>query len=242
MVKAPRVALILGAEQAPGIAVLLLRQRRRDGLRILLRLGEVDRDVHVAVCGLCDPLPVLCDPVRPDIVAVSRELIEVVRRLFRALFIAPVELPDHLRGARGEAPHELCVKEVRRGDALLDDAAGSGILQEPFQDGLQGLVLFRNRIRVKVCPRVLLQAGEEKICRIPSVLLPDQLLFQRIGDQCLYPFFRRTSCSRFFCHFCLLAATGPLLFSLPLYHPRCSLPAQGRQVPGFCHFVAGMLD
>ena len=55
MVDPARVALILPAEQALGIAGLLRVPGGGDGLGVLLRLGQIDGDVQIAVPGGRNP-------------------------------------------------------------------------------------------------------------------------------------------------------------------------------------------
>ena len=77
------IALVFGAESALGIAGLRRELGRRNGARVLLRLGEVDRDVQRTVGALVDPLLIARDAVAADIIRVLAEGVEPVRRPLR---------------------------------------------------------------------------------------------------------------------------------------------------------------
>ncbi len=62
VVEPSRVALVLPAELALGVAGLGRGLRRGDGLGVLLRLGQVDGDVHIPVG--CDGLPLYIRAMR----------------------------------------------------------------------------------------------------------------------------------------------------------------------------------
>ena len=79
------VALALMTELALRIARLLRLPRRRDGLRILLRLRQIDRDVEVTVLRVRLPLHILLYTITTDVVRIPREGVVPVGRLLRTL-------------------------------------------------------------------------------------------------------------------------------------------------------------
>ena len=58
------------------------RLRRRDGLGVLLRFGEVDGDVQFPIGGGRLPLHILGDAIAPDVVRILTEAIKPVRGAF----------------------------------------------------------------------------------------------------------------------------------------------------------------
>ena len=89
VVEPSRVSLVLLAEQALGVAALGRCLGRGDGAGVLLRLGEIDGDIHIAVGGGGLPLHIPCDAVAPDIVGVLAEPVQPVRGLLRGRLIPP---------------------------------------------------------------------------------------------------------------------------------------------------------
>ena len=138
MIQAAGVARILGAEQASGIGVLSLIEGRGDGLGILFRLGQVDGDIQLPVAGLRGPLAVLADPVGPYVIRVFAEGVKIIRSRGRTLFlIKSIEAADDLRGTGGQAAHDAGVEEIPAGDAIIDPAPRSGVIEQDRQDVLQ---------------------------------------------------------------------------------------------------------
>ena len=130
IIGAAGIALGLAAELALGIAGGLGAARRGDRARVLLGLGEVDRDVKLAVFGLGLPLAVLRDAVAADIVAVAAESIIPVGRSLGILGVKRAETSDHLGGTRRQYAHEARVQQVAARDAAVDDAARRGVVED----------------------------------------------------------------------------------------------------------------
>ena len=59
MIQPPCIALIFPAEQTLWIGCLLRELCRRDRLRILLRLGQINRDVQIAILRRSQPFAIL---------------------------------------------------------------------------------------------------------------------------------------------------------------------------------------
>ena len=132
VINAAGVSFILHAE-------LALRVGRRfgsacgcDRLRVFLRFGQVDRDVQGAVLGFHGPLPVPCDAVAADIVAVLTEFVIISRGVFRRFRIFFPEYILDLRRTGYEAVHQLRVEEVTVGYTVFDDPAFHGFVEKIF--------------------------------------------------------------------------------------------------------------
>ena len=136
-----RVALVLPAELAFWIAALGGGLRRGNGLGVLLRLGQVDGDVQLAVGGGGRPLPVPRNAVTPDVVRVLTEAVEPVRGLLQVGLIPSPEFTDDLSGAGRQYAHQLGIEQVAAGDVVLYDTPRRRVVQQLPQDILQGPVL-----------------------------------------------------------------------------------------------------
>ena len=130
MVGAPGVALVLPAEETFGIAALLRQLGGGDGLGVLLRLRQIDRDIQVAVLGGRHPLHILHDAVAPDVVGVLAQLVIVGCGRLRGGLIFLPELLYHLAGPGHQTVHKPGVKQIPVNDAVLDDALPAGIVQK----------------------------------------------------------------------------------------------------------------
>ena len=132
------VALVLGAQLAAWIGGGWQIAGGGDGLGVLLRLGEVDGNVQVAVLGGGDPLHVLGNPVPADVVGVLAELVVPVGGLLGALGVEGLELLHHLGGAGSETAHEHGVKQVTVDHGVLgQNAPGVGVVHQLTQHGGQ---------------------------------------------------------------------------------------------------------
>ena len=110
-VDAARVADVLLAEHAGGVAALGLQTLQRDGLGVLLWLGQVDRDLQLAVGGGGVPLDVLGDLRGADVVRVDAELIEPVGSGLGALLdVELAELLADLALAGHQGTHQAGLK------------------------------------------------------------------------------------------------------------------------------------
>ena len=141
VIQPPGVALVLGAELAFRVAVLAGAARGRDGAGILLRLREVDGDVHRPVLRLVDPVDVAREAVTADVVDVAAEVIEPVRAAFGADRVLAHEAVVHLVREGGQLAHEAGVEQVAFGDAVADEAAADGVVGERGEDGGERLAL-----------------------------------------------------------------------------------------------------
>ena len=203
VVEASRVALVLVAQKAFRVGALLLQERRGDGLRILLRLRQVDGDVKGAVFRRGGPLPVPADAVAADVVGVTAHLIEPVRRLLRRIFVQFIENPDSLRRPGRETAHELRVEEIPLRDAAADHAAGLRVVQQDLQKALEDVSLvisvrtacaaasFRGRCRQlsgEFPFRLQLHHLKEPVHRIDGIVRADESRPKSVNGKSLHCF------------------------------------------------------
>ena len=176
------VALILGAQLAPGVVGGGQVPGGGDGLGVLLRLGQVDGDVQLPVLRLRLPLHVLGDAVPADIVGVLAEPVVPVCGLLRVLLPQGLELPDDLGGPGGERPHQLGVEQIPVDDGvLLEHPPGIGVVQQGVQHLGQLLLAAGGGFRQGTA--VQLQDLQQGVHRPDLLLRLDQLLVQGVGDQ-----------------------------------------------------------
>ena len=201
MVETAVVALILAAELAFGVAALFLRAGGGDGFRILLRLGEVDGHVELAVFGRRLPLAVAGDAVAANIIGIPRKSIVPVRRFLRIFCIDGAEGPDHVARAGRKRPHQAGIIEVPGHHApAVQQTAGGSIVEQRTEDLFQretgGKFLLRERLRARLdvhltpLPGVQLQDPQQTVDTVENIFLLDQSGPQRITgqfcDSCLY--------------------------------------------------------
>ena len=173
------VALRLAAELALRVARGFGAAGRGDRARILLRLGEVDRDVELAVLRRGLPLAVLRDAVAADVVRVAGEAVIPVGRRLRFRVEERAEGPDHGRGPRREHAHETRVHQVAAGDPAVDEAARGRVVEDGFQDRLKVLARFFPRGLEAVQAEDVQQA----VARPDLVAGVDQAFFQSVAEQ-----------------------------------------------------------
>ena len=181
MVEPSRVALVFPAKLALGITGLRCRLCRRDGLGVLLRLGEVNGDVQLPVGGGRLPLHIPCDAVAPDVVRVLTEAVKPVRGVLRASLIPPPELADDLRGPGRQPPHQLRVKEIPVRGIILDPSPGRRVIQQLLQDVLQGALMRFRRLLPCIHPHSL----QQLVHRPRAVIFIDQSRAEGVAHQVL---------------------------------------------------------
>ena len=138
VVHAACVALVLHAQLALGISALGCKLCGGNGLGIFFRLGQVDGDIQIAVCGLGDPLQIALDAVAADVVGILTELIKPVGGSLRALAFVPLlKVCTHDAGARGQHAHQLGVEQIACGGVILAHAAGNSIVHKGLEDAFQ---------------------------------------------------------------------------------------------------------
>ena len=78
MVHTSCISLVFFAQKAFWITALFCQFCSRDRLRVLLRFGEVDRDIDIAVGTRYAPADILCDAVSADVVGILAQFVEVI--------------------------------------------------------------------------------------------------------------------------------------------------------------------
>ena len=181
MVYPARIALVLHAQLTLGIRALLRVSCRRDGLGILLRLGQVDGDVQIAVFGMRHPFLVAADAVTADVVRVLAEFIKIFGRLLRRIGIMRAESADDLAGTGNQRAHDLRIKKIPVYHAvILQKPVVRRIIQHILQDALQLrdqlrlLAFIRRDGRVRVLQLVQAKQLQQAVRRINRILRLDQ--------------------------------------------------------------------
>ena len=133
---AARVAGILAAEHAFGIAGLLRVLRGGDVARVLFGLGEIDRDFQPARGRFLKEARVFGDAVHADVVRIAACLIEAAHRCGGTVGLQGGEEACARFGGRGrERAHQLCREQVA---ALAGGLQNSGFHRTVQQVGKIG--------------------------------------------------------------------------------------------------------
>ena len=173
------IALVFGAESALGIAGRRRELGSRNGARVLLRLGEVDRDVQRTVGALVDPLLIARDAVAADIIRVLAEGVEPVRRPLRRNGIQAAEFGPHLVRRRCQHAHQLRIEQVARHGIILCNAAGNGVLRQ-FAEQVRQRQFCRGAVWVAA---VELQGLKQTVARPEAVVRLNETSILRIAEQ-----------------------------------------------------------
>ena len=211
VVHSAKISLILHAELALGVAGLCRVSRRCDRLGVLLGLGEIDRDIELAVLRRRLPPSVLFDPVSADVIRIAGKIVIPLGGLKRILLVDLAELRDHFAGTGCHDSHDLCIKEIPHHDtAAVQHVLAGGVLENIRQDSLQKCPIFdpgavdRRGSFEDLLPvaRIVINAERpnEGIDRVDHVFLFNEACCQcvlcQISDCCEYLF-----------HFCTLLYT-----------------------------------
>ena len=176
------VALIFGAQLAPGIGRGGQVPGGGNGLGVLLWLGEVDGDVQVPVLRGGDPLHIFCNAVPADIVGILAEFIVPVGGLLRAPGIEGPELLDDLGGPGGEHAHQLGVEEVPVDHRVLfEHTPGVSIVHEGSEHGGQVHGPLRRGLRLGIA--VQPQGLQQGVHRPHLLTGLDEAGVQGVGHQ-----------------------------------------------------------
>ncbi|MNV39380.1 hypothetical protein D3C71_1309570 [compost metagenome] len=200
VVQTSGIADVLPAEQAFRIDRRRKQPGHRDLLRILLRLGQVDRHLQIAIRRGLQPVDILGDAVHPDIVGIDAELVEAVCRGGNAFILCQLnKLPVDLRGAGHELAHDFGVQEIPvRIGILRDQPNFEAIIDKGIQRSLRSLKLRQIRFAViRLAEAELLQqpvAAVVGVCRLdkPPAGSEEHELIDRkkgaLGSFCSVPF------------------------------------------------------
>ena len=175
------IPLILSAERTGRISRRLHFLGRRNGQRILLRLGEVDGNIHLAIRRWRFPFAIAGNAVGTDVIGGTAEGIVVVgRRLGRDVHQAR-KTGNHLARPRGQKPHQLGVKEIPMGHGVsFDQPCFHRIITQPAED------FGKRRDLPGLCRRRVLlepQGKEQTVDAVCLICRRDQPLTQGIIDQ-----------------------------------------------------------
>ena len=190
---APGVALVLDAELARRVLLArgLGRARRRDVARVLLGLGEVDRDLEVAPAGGGAPLDVARDGGAAHVARVAADAVEPVGGRLGVFLHERVEDGDGLGRARHQGAHDAHGHAVATVCRVLDAAVGHRDLREVGERGLE-VELGRLRVEVRLLRQDpgLLRPGPERpdglergVVRPDAVRPADEIARRRVVDE-----------------------------------------------------------
>ena len=185
-VDTPSVADVLLAEHAGGVAALGLQALQGNGLGVLLRLGQVDGDLQLAVGGGGVPLDVLGDLGGADIVRYHAEIIEPIGGSLGALFhVQLVELFADLALSGHQGAHQagLEVDTVLGHRAVKQVLAGGQLHHLIQQGGGGGGVLLR---RFGLAGGGQLQQIQQRVAGHQLVHLFDEFVLTPEAQQALH--------------------------------------------------------
>ena len=185
------VALILAAKQAFRIGGLLCKLCSCDCLRILLRLGKVDRDIQITVFGRRDPFAVLRDAVAADVIGILAHFVVEIGCLFRAFLIKCLEFPDDIGRTVYEKRHHLRIKQVAVANGIFfQNAVFVSVVTDFSKNTLQlpdYLAAARHIVsHCLLCIRIkgiYFQKLQHLVCCIAGILFFDQAGLQTVLDQ-----------------------------------------------------------
>ena len=185
-VDAARVADVLLAEHAGRVAALGLQTLQRDGLGVLLRLGQVDRDLQLAVGGGGVPLDVLGDLRSADVVGVHTQAVEPVGCGLGALLLVQLfELFADLALAGHQGTHQAGLKV----DAVLI----YGTVKKLLPGGQLHHFIQQGGGRLGVLLRGLGLAGgsqcqqiQQRVARHQNIEILDKLMLAAEAQQALH--------------------------------------------------------
>ena len=184
MVGPARVAHVLHTELALGVAALLGQLGRRDGLGILLRLGQIHRHVQRAVAGLGGPLHIPADAVAPYVVGILAQLIIKIRGLLGRVLVVLPELPNHLAGPGHQTVHQPGVKEIPVNHTVIfQNPCLVGVIQKLPENVLQ---LPGFHIPCGLLILVHAHNLQDLVPGIDGILLCDKSCFQPVIHQAAY--------------------------------------------------------
>src|SRR5699024_7967147 len=130
MVHPAGVAFVLPTQLALGIGSLGRILGSGDGLGVLLRLAQVDGDVHFPVGAGVLPAHILGNAVAADVIGVAAELVVPVRCLHWRLCVLFPEGSDYFPGHGGYSSHNPGIENIPSGDAVVTQAVGYSIVQD----------------------------------------------------------------------------------------------------------------
>ena len=185
-VDAPRIADILLAQHALGVAGSGLQPLHGNHFGVFFRFGQVDGNFQLTVRGGRVPLDVLGNLRRADVVGHNAQIIEPVRGSFgAALGIQFAELAADFAFARHQGTHHAGFKvdAVLRHTAVKQ-ALGGGKLHHLVQQGSGGVkILFGHLFLTGLGQTQQIQQG---VAGYNGIQLLDELVFAAKAQQALH--------------------------------------------------------
>ena len=178
VIEPARIAFILAAEGAAGIAALRGRLCRGDGPRVLFRLGKIDGDVQLPVGGGGLPFDIPRDAVPADVVGIHREAIEPVGGGLRGGLVPRPEFGNDLRRAGRQPPHQFGIEKLSFGLTLLDEVMRRRIIRKLLQNFRKGTFSAGGFL-----PGLQSQCGKQAVDRPNLILRRNEPGIQRIADE-----------------------------------------------------------
>ena len=188
MIDTTCITLVFHTKQTFRITALLCQPCRRNRFGVFFRLGQIDRNIQIAVFRWRYPLFIPANTVSSNIVRVLTEFIKEIRRCFRGLFIFLMKPADDLAGTPYQTAHDLCVKQIPINDTiLLQDPVFHRIIhhfrqkiRQPFDRLFFCLFyLFPESIGIIFYPEQL----QQPVCRINFILCRHQTCQKSILHQ-----------------------------------------------------------
>ena len=102
--------------------------------RILLRLGQIDGDIEIAIFRSRLPDDILIDTILADVVRSNAHLVEFIRSRFRGTGIVTAPPADNLRRTWHDTVHDTRVKKVALIDRILDQPLRCRIVEHILKD------------------------------------------------------------------------------------------------------------
>ena len=222
MVDASCISFVLLAQEAFRIAALLCQLRRRNRLRVLLRLRQVDRDIQRSKLCVRYPFQILLHAVSADIVRVSGQLVKIIRRrLRRLLLIKIIETANHLARSWNQHAHDLCVKQIAVCNRIVrNQHLLRRVIEHLCKDLRQCLLgaLLRHRRALLISRRdfilqfVNVKQLQQTVDRKPLILRLYESRHQSVFCQFQYSFLYHdpTSFLNILCHYANFTGPSPI--------------------------------
>ena len=137
MIDSSCIAFIFRTKQTFWIAAGFYQLGSCDSLWVFFRLGQVDRDIDLAIFAVYCPFLIFFYAITSDIVTVLTQLIKIICGFFRIFFISIPEFSLHLGRTRHQTVHQFCIKEISVHNTVLDDAPLYSLIKKFVQSLLK---------------------------------------------------------------------------------------------------------
>ena len=183
MIHTACITFIFTAQQAFRITGLFCQLRCSNSLGILLRLGQVDSNVQIAVFGGCYPFHILADTIAADIIGISAQFIIIVGScLRRYLLVQLMKMTDHFTGSGHQQSHDLRIEKVTvYHTVLLENAFFISVIQHALQNLFQ-FILTHGHI-VALFQFIQFKQLQQTVGRVDHIFLRNQSCLYSVGYQ-----------------------------------------------------------